>query len=113
MRDHIRIVSVEGALLRRRRLHQGEELPGAHRRSLIKELERLRGLNGGRELAGLVLDLRNNPGGLLDQAVAVSDRFLPGDLPSSPPAGRDGRHVTEERSKDRDTEKPATRWWCW
>lgn len=27
-------------------------------------------------LAGLVLDLRNNPGGLLDQAVSVSDDFL-------------------------------------
>jgi carboxyl-terminal processing protease len=30
----------------------------------------------GKKLAGLVLDLRNNPGGLLDQAVAVSDAFL-------------------------------------
>jgi carboxyl-terminal processing protease len=30
----------------------------------------------GNELAGIVLDLRNNPGGLLDQAVAVSDAFL-------------------------------------
>ena len=28
------------------------------------------------ELKGLVLDLRNNPGGLLDQAVKVSDTFL-------------------------------------
>jgi carboxyl-terminal processing protease len=28
------------------------------------------------KLAGIVLDLRNNPGGLLDQAVAVSDSFL-------------------------------------
>jgi len=28
------------------------------------------------ELQGIVLDLRNNPGGLLDQAVAVSDAFL-------------------------------------
>ncbi|MBL9033166.1 MAG: PDZ domain-containing protein [Rhodospirillaceae bacterium] len=28
------------------------------------------------ELNGLVLDLRNNPGGLLDQAIAVSDDFL-------------------------------------
>ena len=28
------------------------------------------------ELSGLVLDLRNNPGGLLDQAIAVSDDFL-------------------------------------
>jgi carboxyl-terminal processing protease len=32
---------------------------------------------GGGNLKGLVLDLRNNPGGLLDQAVAVSDDFLP------------------------------------
>jgi carboxyl-terminal processing protease len=30
----------------------------------------------GNKLAGVVLDLRNNPGGLLDQAVAVSDEFL-------------------------------------
>ncbi len=30
----------------------------------------------GDALAGVVLDLRNNPGGLLDQAVAVSDAFL-------------------------------------
>ena len=30
----------------------------------------------GSSLEGIVLDLRNNPGGLLDQAVAVSDAFL-------------------------------------
>lgn len=30
----------------------------------------------GDKLKGLVLDLRNNPGGLLDQAIAVSDAFL-------------------------------------
>jgi carboxyl-terminal processing protease len=30
----------------------------------------------GDKLAGIVLDLRNNPGGLLDQAVAVSNAFL-------------------------------------
>ncbi|HEX6980785.1 MAG TPA: S41 family peptidase [Alphaproteobacteria bacterium] len=30
----------------------------------------------GNRLAGVVLDLRNNPGGLLDQAVAVADEFL-------------------------------------
>lgn len=28
------------------------------------------------EISGVVLDLRNNPGGLLDQAIAVSDAFL-------------------------------------
>ena len=31
---------------------------------------------GGDNLRGIVLDLRNNPGGLLDQAVAVSDDFI-------------------------------------
>src|SRR5690348_7900920 len=30
----------------------------------------------GDHLAGIVLDLRNNPGGLLDQAIAVSDDFV-------------------------------------
>jgi len=30
----------------------------------------------GSKLAGIVLDLRNNPGGLLDQSIAVSDIFL-------------------------------------
>ena len=33
---------------------------------------------GGPGLRGIVLDLRNNPGGLLDQAIAVSDAFLDG-----------------------------------
>jgi carboxyl-terminal processing protease len=39
------------------------------------KLEELRSKADGK-LTGLVLDLRNNPGGLLDQAVAVSDAFL-------------------------------------
>ncbi|MCA9518875.1 MAG: PDZ domain-containing protein, partial [Myxococcales bacterium] len=37
-------------------------------------LERLQARKGG--LTGLVLDLRDNPGGLLDQAIAVSDTFI-------------------------------------
>ncbi len=42
---------------------------------LHDHLEHLRKKNKG-ELRGLVLDLRNNPGGLLDQAILVSDRFI-------------------------------------
>jgi len=42
----------------------------------VKEvIDRFRSELGDR-LEGVVLDLRNNPGGLLDQAVAVSDAFL-------------------------------------
>jgi carboxyl-terminal processing protease len=42
---------------------------------LQKAMTKLRD-QAGTKLKGLVLDLRNNPGGLLDQAVAVSDAFL-------------------------------------
>jgi carboxyl-terminal processing protease len=47
-----------------------QTFPGVER-----ELTDLREQANG-ELSGLVLDLRNNPGGLLDQAIAVSDAFL-------------------------------------
>ena len=42
---------------------------------LRRAVQSLRGQAGG-NLKGLVLDLRNNPGGLLDQAVQVADDFL-------------------------------------
>jgi len=42
---------------------------------LKKSLDQLRKDSNGK-LQGIVLDLRNNPGGLLDQAVAVSSDFL-------------------------------------
>lgn len=41
----------------------------------MKALQTLREQNGG-TLKGLVLDLRNNPGGLLDQAIKVANRFV-------------------------------------
>ncbi len=44
-------------------------------KGLKKEMAKIKEKLGG-ELQGIVLDLRNNPGGLLDQAVAVSDAFL-------------------------------------
>ena len=43
--------------------------------SLKRAIERIKDEVGG-DLEGFVLDLRNNPGGLLDEAVAVSDTFL-------------------------------------
>lgn len=44
-------------------------------RALRRELERAE-REMGAELKGVILDLRGNPGGLLDQAVAVADLFL-------------------------------------
>ncbi len=41
-----------------------------------KALASLKKENGGKKLGGLVLDLRNNPGGVLQAAVEVSDHFL-------------------------------------
>ncbi|MEQ1753419.1 MAG: S41 family peptidase [Micropepsaceae bacterium] len=42
---------------------------------LEKAVQQAKAKIGGR-LKGVILDLRNNPGGLLDQAIAVSDAFL-------------------------------------
>jgi carboxyl-terminal processing protease len=42
-------------------------------RDLVRAID---SLGGPGQLKGLVLDLRNNPGGLLDQAVKVADMFL-------------------------------------
>jgi carboxyl-terminal processing protease len=43
--------------------------------NLIKAMESLKA-SIGPNLKGYIIDLRNNPGGLLDQAIAVSDDFL-------------------------------------
>ena len=40
-------------------------------KKIIEELEK-----GDIEIIGYVLDLRNNPGGLLDESISVSDLFL-------------------------------------
>jgi len=42
---------------------------------MLKNIQRLKKESGG-ALKGLILDLRNNPGGVLNGAVAVSDAFL-------------------------------------
>ncbi len=54
------------------RLTQFNEETDAGLRKAVQALRQQAGSN----LKGFVLDLRNNPGGLLDQAVAVSDDFL-------------------------------------
>lgn len=43
---------------------------------MIKEINKIKKDLGENNLRGLILDLRNNPGGLLDQSVKISDAFL-------------------------------------
>ena len=68
---------------------------------LRNAIERIREEAGDRELEGYVLDLRLNPGGLLDQAVNVADAFLDrGEIVST--RGRDPRNVTRFDSRPGD-----------
>jgi carboxyl-terminal processing protease len=54
------------------------------------------------EIKGVVLDLRDNPGGLLDQAVRVSDMFIESGIIVST-VGRDPNRVEREFAHKRDT----------
>jgi carboxyl-terminal processing protease len=55
-----------------------------------------------KETKGLIVDLRDNPGGLLDQAVRVSDLFIESGLIVST-VGRDKSRVEREFAKKRGT----------
>ncbi len=76
IRDIIQIQSVKSDLLQGHygyvRVSQFQDRTG---HDLKEHLTVLRQENGD-QLQGMILDLRNNPGGLLDQAVAVADLFL-------------------------------------
>ncbi|MGE0715801.1 MAG: S41 family peptidase [Alphaproteobacteria bacterium] len=62
-------------------------------RKLVEVVETLM-LERGPQLRGLILDLRNNPGGLLDQAVRVADTFLT----EGPIISTRGRHPASNQS---------------
>ncbi|MFH1223088.1 MAG: S41 family peptidase [Pseudomonadota bacterium] len=76
-RKVIKIVSIKSSLLPENygyiRLSTFNETTGA---DLKKAITKLLKETDNKKLNGLLLDMRNNPGGLLDQAVAVSDVFL-------------------------------------
>mgnify|MGYP001052313408 CR=1 FL=1 len=73
-RDVIPIKSVRSTLLNPKTAYvRVSNFQSKTTNDLSAELEKL---ENGRKLEGLVMDLRNNPGGLLSQAIDVSDLFL-------------------------------------
>src|SRR5258707_1321779 len=67
-------------------------------------IEKIQGDVGKEKVQGYVLDLRNNPGGLLDQAIAVSDAFLErGEIVST--RGRDPEETQRFNARPGDLTK--------
>ena len=104
-RDVVKVISVSGRMLE----------PGytyvrirAFQERTIQDLEdTLEDLHGqaGDEFEGLVLDLRDNPGGLLDQAVKVADEWLTDGLIVYT-KGRVDSQLQEFRAHSQGTEPP-------
>ena len=76
IRDIVEVASVKSELIEpgfaRIRISRFQTQTGAR---LLEEIRRVEEANGG-PLSGAVVDLRNNPGGILSGAVAVADAFL-------------------------------------
>ena len=62
-------------------------------------------LNGYKDKKGLIIDLRSNPGGLLSNAIIISDMFLNGGVIVST-VDRDGYKETMRAAKNNVTDKP-------
>lgn len=81
-RTIIKVSSVKSELVNERfgyiRLIQFQKGSGKSVAKAIKKLKRKAKKKTKKNLEGIVLDLRNNPGGLLDEAVNVSSIFLKG-----------------------------------
>lgn len=101
VRDEIDVKSVKGACLLRSgigyiRLTQFSQPSGGEMLEALAELEQ-------QGLQALILDLRNNPGGLLNSAVEITQIFLPRDALIVTTRGRSGvvdQH--EKRSANKD-----------
>ena len=103
VRDVIRIVSVEEKLFDRKLAYvKVKSFQDRTDLYLRKALDSMHDQAGG-QLSGIVLDLRHNPGGLLDQAVKVADRFLDGGVIVTT-KGRGGKHVEVEKAHPKGTE---------
>jgi carboxyl-terminal processing protease len=101
VRDIIKLKSVKSRMLPDNlglvRITQFQERTS---RDLDDALKELSSQEGG--LKGLILDLRNNPGGLLDQAVKVTSEFLPANTLVVSTKGRKTSQNMEFKSRGGD-----------
>jgi carboxyl-terminal processing protease len=105
VRDRVRVQSVDWKVLDADRRYVYVRIKAFQERTergLRKALDDARASLKG-EIRGLVLDLRNDPGGLLDQAVRVADTFLTAGVIVTT-EGRAKRNVEVERAKEKETE---------
>src|SRR6516164_2341596 len=101
VRDIIRVKSVrshpEGGDVGYIRITQFNEQTTDALKQAINDLNRQLGAD---KIRGYILDLRNNPGGLLDQAISVSETFLEkGEIVST--RGRNPAESRDRSAKDR------------
>jgi carboxyl-terminal processing protease len=109
VRELIKVRPVKYELLEQRfayiRLTQFQKRSAESVEAALKEMREKSAKEGG--LAGMVLDLRSNPGGLLDQAVDVASMFLKEGIVVSTeardPQNKDIRYVKKSGFKDLTT----------
>ena len=109
IRDTIRIKNVEGQLLSGNvgyiRVKGFQEATGEDVR---RQMADLRALAPGKKLEGVILDLRNNPGGLLDEAIRLSDLFLEnGPIVTTVGVGNKLRDQKDARWPETDKDTPV------
>jgi len=105
VRDRIRTQSVDWRVLDAQRRYAYVRVKAFQERTdrgVKKALDEARAALKG-ELRGLVLDLRNDPGGLLDQAVRITDLWLASGIIVTT-EGRARRNVEVEKAREKDTE---------
>jgi carboxyl-terminal processing protease len=102
VRELIHVQAVEGSLLEPGigyvRIKQFQERTDEELGAMLTKLK----ADSGGTLHGLVLDLRGNPGGLLEQAVKVADLFLSSGVIVST-VGRGGKKLEEEVAHEAGT----------
>lgn len=99
VREVIKVKSVRGQLLEDSTLYARIS---SFQENTGNELEALIQKHNPQKLTGMILDLRDNPGGLLDQAVAVADLFIESGIIVST-VGRDKGRVEREFARKRGT----------